>query len=65
MAVGPASQRQLGLQEGDVIVQVNNYPIAQAEQVGTVLDYLRPRGTIRVFFARGDQVMYADLWGSQ
>jgi serine protease Do len=65
VAAGAASQRTLGLQPGDVIIQINNYPIAQAEQVGTVMDYLRPRGPIRVFFARGDQVMYADLWGSQ
>jgi len=65
VAAGPNSQRTLGLQPGDVIVQVNNYPIAQAEQVGQVMDYLRPRGPIRVFFARGDQVMYADLWGTQ
>jgi len=64
VTAGPTSQRTLGLQSGDVIVQVNNYPIAQAEQVGQVMDYLRQRGPIRVFFARGDQVMYADLWGS-
>ena len=64
LAVGATSHRTLGLQPGDVIVQVNNYPIAQAEQVGQVMDYLRGRGPIRVFFARGDQVIYADLWGN-
>jgi len=47
-----------------VILQINSYPIAQAGQVGQVMEYLRARGPVRVYFARGDQVIYADLWGT-
>ncbi len=61
---GPSWQRTLGLQAGDVIVQINNYAIAQAEQVGQVIDYLRGKSGMRFFFVRGDQVMQADMWGA-
>ncbi len=64
IAAGPSWQRTLGLQAGDVILQINTYVIAGAEQVGQVIDYLRGRSAMRFFIARGDQVIYADLWGS-
>ncbi len=64
IAAGPAWQRSLGLQAGDVILQINSYVIATAEQVGQVIDYLRGRSAMRFFVARGDQVIYADLWGT-
>jgi serine protease Do len=64
LSAGPSWQRTLGLQAGDVILQINNYTIARAEQVQQVVDYLRGRATMRFFYARGDQLGYADLWGS-
>jgi serine protease Do len=62
VAAGPAWQRILGLASGDVILQVNNWVIATAQQFEEVMSYVRGRGAVRVFFVRGDQVMYADLW---
>jgi hypothetical protein len=47
-----------------VIVQINTYTIARAEQVQQVVGYLQGRAAMRFFFARGDQVIYADLWGT-
>jgi serine protease Do len=64
VGAGPSWQRTLGLQPGDVILQINNYTIAQAEQVQQVVGYLRGRAAMRFYFARGDQLIYADLWGS-
>jgi serine protease Do len=61
VSAGPSWQRSLGIQNGDVIIQVNNYPIASADQVGEVLTWLRGKGAVRIFFTRGDQVIYADL----
>jgi len=64
VSAGPTWQSTLGLQPGDVIVQINNYTITQAEQVQQVVSYLRGRSAMRFVFARGDQVTYADLWGA-
>jgi serine protease Do len=64
VGAGSSWQTTLGLQPGDVIVQINNYTIAGAEQVQQVVAYLRGRSAMRFYFARGDQLIYADLWGS-
>jgi len=64
VAAGPGWQRTLGLQSGDVIVQINNYPVAQAEQVQQVIQYLGGRAAMRFYFARADQLIYADMWGT-
>ena len=65
LAAGSGWQRTLGVQAGDVILQINTYTIARAEQVQEVVAYLQQsRAAMRFFFARGDQVIYADLWGT-
>jgi serine protease Do len=64
VAAGSGWQRTLGIQAGDVILQINSYTIARAEQVQQVVAYLQGRGAMRFFFVRGDQVIYADLWGT-
>jgi serine protease Do len=64
LQAGPSWQRTLGLQPGDVIIQINNYTISQAEQVEQVIQYLRGKSAMRFFFARGDQVVSADMWGA-
>ena len=64
VAAGPGWQRTLGLQQGDVIVQINNYTVARAEQVQQVVQYLGGRSAMRFYFARGDQLIYADMWGT-
>jgi len=64
VVAGPGWQRTLGLQQGDVIVQINNYTVARAEQVQQVVQYLGGRSAMRFYFARGDQLIYADMWGT-
>jgi serine protease Do len=48
-------QQQIGLQSGDVIVQINRTPIANAQDVNRVLTTYG-RGGIRLYFERGGQI---------
>lgn len=43
---------EIGLQEGDVIVQINQFEIAAASDVSKALDYFGGRAAIRVLFER-------------
>ena len=54
-------QEELGLQPGDVILQINRTPIADAAEAARALDYYGGRGPIRVFFERGGQVYSTDF----
>ncbi|MBI1723510.1 MAG: trypsin-like peptidase domain-containing protein [Gemmatimonadetes bacterium] len=65
LTAGPESQRTLGLQPGDVILQVNNVAITSAEQFNQVIEYYRGRGALRVFFEREGRIGYADFWGGR
>ena len=51
----------LGIQTGDVIVQVNNSPVADAPQAARTLEYFVGRGPVRMFFERGGRVFYTDF----
>ena len=51
----------LGIQSGDVIVQVNNSPVADAPQAARTLEYFIGRGPIRMFFERGGRVFFTDF----
>jgi serine protease Do len=53
--------RELELQPGDVIVQINRTPIASAEDVSRALDYYAGRGMIRLFYERQGQYFPADF----
>lgn len=53
--------QELGLQAGDVIVQINRSPIASAEDVSRALDYYAGRGVIRLFFERQGQIFPTDF----
>jgi serine protease Do len=53
--------RELGLQAGDVIVQINNYPIASADEAARAIDVFGSRGPIRMFFERGGRVYSTDF----
>jgi len=64
VSAGAGWQRTLGLQAGDVILQINNYRIQRAEQVQQVVNYLSNRSAMRFYVARGDQLIYADMWGT-
>jgi serine protease Do len=48
-------QQQIGLQAGDVIVQINRTPIANAQDVNRILTTFG-RGLIRMYFERGGQI---------
>jgi serine protease Do len=48
-------QQQIGLQTGDVIVQINRTPIASAEDVNRILTAYG-RGALRMYFERGGQI---------
>jgi serine protease Do len=48
-------QQQIGIQAGDVIVQINHTPIADAQTVNRILTTYG-RGGIRMYFERGGQV---------
>ena len=53
--------QELGLQPGDVIVQINRSPIASAEDVSRAVDYYAGRGVIRLFFERQGQIFPTDF----
>jgi serine protease Do len=60
-AVSPRVREELGLQPGDVIVQVNRTPIEDAAAVSKVLGASTGRGAFRIFFERGGQVFTTDF----
>jgi len=47
---------QLGIQQGDVILQINRVPIADAESAARALDYYGGRGAIVMYIERQGQV---------
>ena len=51
----------LGIQPGDVIVQINRTPITSADQAARALDYYGGRGPIRMFIERGGQIFITDF----
>jgi S1-C subfamily serine protease len=56
----PVSQAT-GLHKGDVIVAMNRRYIRTADDVGDVIENLRPRQPVRVYFEREQQILYTDL----
>jgi serine protease Do len=48
-------QQQIGIQAGDVIVQIDRTPIVDAESVNRILTTYG-RGGIRLYFERGGQI---------
>jgi serine protease Do len=53
---------ELGMQPGDVIVQINRTPVSSAEDVSRALDYYAGRGVIRVFFEHEGQIIPTDFF---
>jgi serine protease Do len=51
----------IGLQAGDVIVQVNRVPITTADEAARVIDRDGARGPLRVFFERAGQIFTTDF----
>jgi serine protease Do len=50
-----------GLREGDVIVGMNRRRIATADDVRDVVNVLKPRQAVRLFFERDGSIAYTDL----
>ncbi|HMS17806.1 MAG TPA: PDZ domain-containing protein, partial [Planctomycetota bacterium] len=46
---------KVGLQEGDVIVQVESVAVPDIQQLERVLGYYKPRGSARIKVYREDQ----------
>jgi S1-C subfamily serine protease len=53
--------QELGLEPGDVIVQVNRTPVQSADDVARAIDYYAPRGPIRLAFERGGRYGFTDF----
>ena len=51
----------LGIEPGDVIVQVNRTPVQSADDVARALDAYAGRGPIRVVFERGGRYAFTDF----
>ncbi len=49
--IAPQLQRDLGLQAGDVLLQINNQPLTSASEAARVLQNLPP-GPVRIYFER-------------
>ena len=52
---------EIGIQEGDVILQINRTPVTAAQDVSRAIDQYAPRGALRVFFERGGRVYTTDF----
>jgi len=52
---------ELGIQTGDVIVQINHSPVTSADQAARALNYYGGRGPIRMYFERHGQVFTTDF----
>ncbi|HVE77299.1 MAG TPA: trypsin-like peptidase domain-containing protein [Gemmatimonadaceae bacterium] len=52
---------ELGLEAGDLIVQINRTPVESADAAARALDYYGGRGPIRLFFERGGRVYSSDF----
>jgi serine protease Do len=53
--------QELGLQAGDVIVQVNRTPIASADEAAKAIDYYGGRGPIQLYFEHAGRVYTTDF----
>ena len=52
---------ELGIQAGDVIVQINRTQVASADDAAKAIDYYSGRGPIRMFFERGGRIFSTDF----
>ena len=51
----------LGIQAGDVIVQINNTPVTDAQQAKRVLESLAGSGAVRMWVERSGTILYTDF----
>lgn len=60
-AISQSVSSSLGIQTGDVIVQVNTTQVTDAQQVKRVLESLSGKGQARMFIERGGRILYTDF----
>jgi serine protease Do len=60
-SVTPAVASNLGIESGDVIVQINNTPVTDAQQVKRILEAMAGRGGVRMYLERGGRIFYTDF----
>ena len=58
---GEANARELGIEPGDVIVQINQTRIRSAQQAAQAIEYYGGRGVIRMILERGGQYFSVDF----
>ncbi|MBX6330932.1 MAG: trypsin-like peptidase domain-containing protein [Gemmatimonadaceae bacterium] len=59
--VSPRVSDDLGIEKGDVIVQINRAPIDDAQDVAKALNAYAGRGVIRMFFERAGRIYSTDF----
>ncbi|HJQ21406.1 MAG TPA: trypsin-like peptidase domain-containing protein [Gemmatimonadaceae bacterium] len=59
--VGDTMASELGVQPGDVIVQINRTPVRTAQDVANALDYYGQQGAIRMFVEREGAIYTTDF----
>ncbi len=60
-SITAGASRVTGLEEGDVILAINNSRVDDAAAVGTTVERLRPSRGFRIFFERGGRILFTDL----
>ncbi|MGH7663833.1 MAG: trypsin-like peptidase domain-containing protein [Gemmatimonadaceae bacterium] len=60
-AVSERISNELGIREGDVIVQINRMAITSADDVRQALDYFGGRGPIRMYFEHEGRIYQQDF----
>jgi len=51
----------IGIQAGDLIVQINDAPVPDAPQAKRMLEALQSRGSIRMYLERNGRILYTDF----
>lgn len=57
-----AASRELGLREGDLIVQINRLPISSADEAADALRALAGRGGVRMFVERDGRILSTSFY---
>jgi len=52
---------EIGIQRGDVIVQINRLPVASASDVQKAIETYAGRSAIRILYERGGRIYYTDV----
>ncbi|MFQ5536678.1 MAG: trypsin-like peptidase domain-containing protein [Gemmatimonadota bacterium] len=61
-SISPRLSRQLGLREGDVLVQINRARVHSAEEAARIFQSLRGRGSVRIYFERNGGYVVRDFY---